>query len=243
MPTVLRVYGDSHARYFLNSNRFLYGRLGIGPDLPTIDGQAIQAASVAGFRPGKSSLNTKEIIQGGIDGADLIVLAFGQVDLELGYYYRKVVKREAGLDPASYPQWLAGIYFDFVDSLGVPPERLAIKGVNLTVLTERTFTERYARRIVLKEGEEKGQRRALREAILSEAEQNAMSLSYNALLRKECEAREIRYFDINASIARHEDGEIAGIASRYCPAGLDHHLVDSLDVRRYHIDALASLVA
>ncbi len=245
MSFKIRVFGDSHARYFLKANRFLFARLDIDTDQSrpfAVDGQAINAASVAGFRPGKSTLNTKEIIENGIEDADLVVLGFGQVDLELGYYYRKVVKRESDLETESYPERLCRIYFDFIENLRLPPQKLAVKGVNLTVLTERKFTERYARRVVLKEGEAPGNRKDLRHAILSEQEQNAMSLRYNDLLRRECERKGIRYFDINASIARYdENGKLAGIASHFCPAGFDHHLVDSLDVRRFHIEALASL--
>lgn len=245
MPTLTRVYGDSHAKFFLNNQRFLYERLGFGSpeSLPiSVEGQAINAASVAGFRPGKSTLRTKETIAAGIEEADRVVLAFGQVDLELGYYYRKVVKREPDLDTVAYPARLVDIYFDFIDSIGIESHRLAIKGVNLTVLTERLFTERYARRIVLKDVEGRGLRRNLRLSILSEQEQNTMSLRYNDLLRAECECRGISYFDINDLIARpDDDGEVASIDPRYCPAEPDHHLVDSLDVRMMHIEALSQL--
>ena len=179
----IHVFGCSHSKFFFNgaqvARRLDLEGLGI-----QIEGRFVRAASVAGFRPRRSTLETKEIINSALPQAKALCLAFGQVDLELGYYYRVVVKEEE-LTPSAYVAWLCGIYEEFVDGLPIAPDQLAFKGMNLTVLTEPKFTYRYVKRTIKQQGniDKVEKLEKLEAAILSEDAQNGMSLAMNEGLR------------------------------------------------------------
>ncbi|MDO5704131.1 MAG: hypothetical protein Q4G49_03540 [Paracoccus sp. (in: a-proteobacteria)] len=231
---VIRFIGDSHSAYFEEVAHF-GGRLSLSEPLPfRITGDAVSGASVAGFRPQASKLNVREKIASITEGR--LILAFGQVDLELGYYYRLAIKKEQ-IAPESYVDWLTGIYRDFV--AGIDPARvdLALKGVNLTVLTPKTFAARYVSRII---HDAQAMRRAhaqelVAPLILSEADQNRMHLAFNARLADLAAQIGCRYFDV-VDQTRDPDapGDVPRLADAHRTAKFDHHLADTVAVRRIH---------
>lgn len=239
----IRVFGDSHAAYFLPSAACGMQRMGFRPRKLMVKGQAIGAASIAGFRPRRSTLQTKEIIRAALPEAEYLCLAFGQVDLELGYYYRKVIRQDAALTKEDFVAWLLELYEQFVLSLDFDRQAMALKGVNLTVLREPAFILRYVSRIVIKDMADPAPYRAALEAlIMTESEQNAMSLACNAGLRKICERHGMGYFDLNAALADPGDPASAPrLADCHRPAVFDHHLADTLQVRALHIRALLAV--
>jgi hypothetical protein len=237
-PTIA-VFGDSHSALF-QPTPFYGGRLGLKVPLPyRINGRVIAAASVAGFRPGKSTLMVKETIREALPDAERVILAFGQVDLELGYYYRRAIKGEA-ISPDAYVDALIGIYAAFVADLPVAHCRLALKGVNLTALAPRAFATRYVARIV-KDGTtltwDQAQAR-VEPFILSEDAQNEMHLRFNDALAAFAGRMGHAYFDLvgetgNGS-ARHLSAMPLRLADEYRVGGFDHHLADTVAVRRMH---------
>lgn len=238
----VHVYGDSHATYFF-PKFFGYVRMGMDPREIKFEGQAIPAASVAGFRPGQSTLDTKTIISENAKKARYLVLAFGQVDLELGYYYRKVIKKE-DTNPQKYVAWLSDIYETFVGTLELS-EHVALKGVNLTVLSHLEFSHQYVSRIITErtdksEAENAQAIKELKGEILSEQDQNAMHLEFNRNVSRIAEKNGIAYFDINDHICRTDPvsgirGPQMGLAPEYLPATFDHHIADSIKIRAIHI--------
>jgi len=242
VPRTITVLGDSHAVYFIESP-FFAGRLGLSMPLRyRISGSATKAASVAGFRPGASTLKVKDKIRAVLPACECLVLAFGQVDLELGYYFRRAIKQE-DRDPAAYVAWLIGIYSDFIADLPVGSCRLALKGVNLTALAPRPFAARYVARIA-KEGTtlnwDEAQKR-VEPFILSERDQNAMHLSFNDQLAQLAAQRGFGYFDV---VAQTGNGSIPGIsaeplrlAEQFRTGGFDHHMADTVVLRRIHYEA------
>lgn len=248
------IYGCSHSMYFHTSDVALT-RLRDLTTVPQIGGEVIIGASVMGFRPRASKLKTKEIVTDGAKQAQRLVLAFGQVDLELGYYYRRVIKKE-DISPEGFIETLVGHYTDFVAGLPIEKSRIALKGVNLTVLENPDFTFRYTRRIITEEKsdlapktprERRQMRFALRDALLPVQVQNAMHLAFNALIAHWADRNGARYFDINDAIARPDhtgkrDPEL-GLDPVFAPSGFDHHLTDSLAVRAAHVQALTACFA
>lgn len=232
------IFGDSHARYFFCTPLQLR-RMSRFRRPFEIRGQPIDAASIAGFRPGRTTLGTKEIIADALAEADLLVLAFGQVDLELGYYYRLCIKGEA-LTPGRYVNWLIGLYDDFVSGLGFPRKRVLLKGVNLTVLTEKQFAVGYISRIIDETAPEAAAK-TLQASVLDEAVQNAMHLNYNDRLRAFAEGIGAWYFDINQEIRNH-NALLPRIDGRFLPAQADHHVADTLATRNIHLYALEQTV-
>lgn len=230
----IHVFGDSHAKFFFRTG-FFAGRHKLATPLRyQIDGQYIPASSVAGFRPGDRKLNVKDTIREALPDVSHLILAFGQVDLELGYYYRLAVKKE-DQTPETYVKWLLGIYGDFVASLSDADCEIALKGVNLTALTPKPFAIKYVLRII--EGEERKDapeaKKTLSPLILSEDEQNAMHLDFNAGLAKMAEDKGLKYFDLVAETSE-KGADTPRLADSFKPAGFDHHLIDSVAVRRMH---------
>ncbi|WP_134681188.1 hypothetical protein [Paracoccus ravus] len=202
-----------------------------------VEGHVFRAASVAGFRPRKSTLNVKEQIAAALPDISRMVLAFGQVDLELGYYYRIAVKGEA-VTPETYPDWLISIYRDFLRGLTSKDCQLALKGVNLTTLAPVEFSARYVAKIV-NEGGKLPRLTAVekvRSYILPEAEQNRMHLAFNDRLRDLASEIGARYFDLNDALA--EPAGERKLADRFKPGTFDHHLADTVEVRQLHYRAI-----
>ena len=217
-------------------------RLGLKPDAVDIRGQSINAASIAGFRPRKSTLDTKKVILGHAHKARKMVLAFGQVDLELGYYFRKVIKEE-NITPTVYVDWLIDIYAAFIADLKFPTEHLAVKGVNLTVLGEPTFTHHYVKRIITeRQGDHAFQNAALSRVMLSENQQNSMHLDFNRKLKLLTATIGVKYFDLVEETSKlNKDGNpdpTCGLDILWAPSKPDHHLVDSLATRKLHFQKL-----
>lgn len=240
-PTIC-VFGDSHSALFLQSP-FFAGRLGLKVPLPyRITGRAITAASVAGFRPGRSTLMVKDTIREALPSNERMILAFGQVDLELGYYYRLSIKKET-ITPEEYIEFLIGIYANFIADLPIKDCRLVFKGANLTSLSPRGFAARYISRIV-KEGSSLSpdEAQALVEPfVLSEDAQNDMHLRFNDALAQFAKQAGHGYFDL---VSETGNGSIRNISSvplrladEYRVGALDHHIADTVAARRLHYEA------
>lgn len=217
-------------------------RLGLSSNTVDIRGRTIGAASIAGFRPQKSTLDTKRIITRRARMAQKLVLAFGQVDLELGYYFRKVIKEE-NITQTDYVDWLIGIYAAFIADLKFSTEHLAIKGVNLTVLGDPTFTHQYVKRIITeRRGNHTFQNVALSRVLLSESQQNSMHLDFNRKLKLLAATIGARYFDLVEETSKlNKDGNpdpACGLDILWAPSKTDHHLVDSLATRKLHLQKL-----
>lgn len=123
-------------------------------------------------------------------------------DLELGYYYRFAVKRGT-LTPAIYVDWLIGIYEEFMSRLDLEKTLVAIKGVNLTALSPRSFAVRYVSRIVA-EGEDISRRtreNLIRPFMLSEDDQNEIHLYFNKKLAILSEKKDISISISSAKLA------------------------------------------
>lgn len=242
-PVHIHVFGDSHSRHILPKGGTMSERIGIRSKRLTLEGEAIIASSIAGFRPQATTLQTKEIIRAALPDARYLMLGFGQVDLELGYYYRKVIKQDAALTPETYVPWLIDIYMDFIATMEFPADRLAIKGCHLTVFSNRRFTNKYLARIIKTENIPEDQVAAvskrLDEEILGETRTNAMLMAFNAQLIARAAQGLFRYFDINEEIGyRRTPSAPAVLRPGFAPSGFDHHLVDSLALRRAYLRAL-----
>ncbi len=239
MANVYHVFGDSHARLFFPGDGLVMERLGFGSEDLVVKGQAISAASLAGFRKQQSTLRTREIVADAIGPARKMVLAFGQVDLELGYYYRKIIKGEMSLEPEDYSAWLVDAYRALIEGLDLSDLDLALKGSNLTVLSNPEFAVRYILRIIRPKNRKPEDIEMLRPALLSEDEQNGLILAFNTRLRAFCDERGLRYFDINDGLSVDgEAGRPARLRPCFMPGGFDHHITDSLEVRALHMKGL-----
>ncbi|MGA0616920.1 hypothetical protein [Paracoccus sp. KR1-242] len=243
---VVDIVGDSHTMFFKSDLRILR-RIGVNRAIrymPRV--QQVNGASLTGVRKYASTLRLKEIIEEKAKTSSHMVVSLGQVDLELGFYYRQVVKGETW-QPADYVEFLADIYKGLLEGIGGTGCQVALKGVNLTVLSTRLFSKRYLSRILT---EKSPDTRAEAEAkltglMLGEPAQNAFHLAFNARIAGLAAEHGARYFDINDRVAaRNPRGVILQpmrLATAHQPIAFDHHLAPTIHVHRAHFDALQAV--
>lgn len=243
---VVDIIGDSHTMFFkadFNSVR----RMGVNTRLAFVPRvQQVNAASLTGVRRYASTLRLKELIETTAANASHLIIALGQVDLELGFYYRQAVKGEEWA-PADYIEFLAEIYAGLLDGIRGAPCKVALKGVNLTVLSTPLFSRKYLSRILTEKAPEEREaaEKKLRELVLNERQQNGFHLDFNRRINALADQFGIRYFDINEKIAeRGPAGRIRQpmrLATGHQPIRFDHHLAPTIHVHRVHLDAVQTV--
>ncbi|QEP42034.1 hypothetical protein D5085_02090 [Ectothiorhodospiraceae bacterium BW-2] len=205
-----------------------------------IDNNVIRASTIKGFGKRESTLNTAKIIQKKLAEAkfDGFVFCFGQVDIELGYYYSIFVKREF-IDFDMYVSDIVGVYMDFLKSLNLVYDRVLIKGINVPVLVyDKKKSIGYTKKIITENVNSDDDAKNIFTAMLNKfpngKKRTKMHLDFNVYLKKQCVLNGFGYFDINDSILKYN----GLIDEKYIPTGQDHHISDTLFVRKIHIEKI-----
>lgn len=228
------IFGDSHTEYFAITPQLKYMR----PVLKGVDAHLsiTRGATILGLGRRKSTLNTLENINRALEvhRPDFALYNFGQVDIELGYYFRRVVKGEE-LTFHDFIEKLCASYSETLLGQGVHGlDKVVVKGVNVSVLT---FFDRkkinYTKRIIAADSEKNAEMhdmydQKLKQIMPSDDERYYMHLMFNRKLREMCDTIGAIYYDINEWIC---DPEQLCVRPELIPAKADHHLVDSLGVR------------
>ena len=146
------VLGDSHAVYFSPTHEVREFQKS-GFSIYDIETAPVIGGTVTGFGRRNSSKNMFEqfkerIIQ---SNPDYVCFALGQVDIELGYFYRTIVKGEK-LDAFEFIDSLTTTYTNAVEKIKQDIScchfKTIFKGINISVLTEsRNKALRYTKRI------------------------------------------------------------------------------------------------
>lgn len=235
------IFGDSHSRYFEVNKKLLFH----APWLKDydIDVHKIPASSIIGLGKKRSKLNVAKEIQDHLQKNALNVFCFGQVDMELGYYFKKIVKKELW-DLKKFADYLLKKYVEFIKGLDVHPSFVCVKGLNLTVLKYQDFALSYTKRIILEnvsdEAEVREMNLVMKKEMESFSERNSATLYFNASLKKVSKENGWEYFDVNDFISGFNPGK--GVLDSYIPASFDHHLTDTIEVRKLHLKKLVSLL-
>lgn len=232
------VLGDSHAKSF-----FPHGQIH-GQNI-SVYGEAMQAATVTGFGRRRSALNVNARVHTMIkeqqQNCQHVVFALGQVDAELGLYYRWVVKDEM-VEPEALFESIVAQYISNIKVLS-GSLRPIIKGINQTVLKKQPHALRYTSRIILENEQDPAKitslKAKLREVYPSYDVRLVISNMYNDILARAAAKAGIRYFDINSAIVDKETGEVADM---YCPNFNDHHVVNSVAMHKLHIKHLLAAI-
>jgi len=202
--------------------------------------------AISGFGKRKSSLNSREIFVKEVNQfkPNVLCFALGQVDIELGYYYKKVVKGD-DIDFNSFALALVDTYIKntiaLINELGIDLHKVIFKGINLSVLTNsRMKAVNYTSRIITENISDRDSileyKKKLNAAFPSSLERSYYHLKFNKALQEAAIASGMKYFDINSLV---EDKDNKGLVDlKYIPAGQDHHLVDSLYIRSLHLKQL-----
>lgn len=236
------VFGDSHARSFYLSSQMLTLR----PDLRAFDisMHMVVGATIRGLGKWRSTLNTSDLIRTTIaeDRPGAVILCFGQVDLELGLYYSRIVRNEA-LDPEAFIQDVLRIYREYLAGHLQSGYRLVVKGVNPPTLlycreTAVEYTDRVITENVFDEKTIALLREKLRRIYPSDDERQGYHALFNARLEALCGEIGADYFDLYDYMT--EGGQ--SVRPDLISATPDHHVVDTLGVRIAHLDRVLEIL-
>lgn len=226
------VFGDSHARFFTESPITKSCTKEFN-NVVSFNCSVIGGASVIGLGRRQSHLKVRDIIESASSTESVCVLNFGQVDLELGYFYRRAVKKES----LNYYEWteiLVDALLLFVNDIKRLFKVIVVKGVNPPVIKETGLMVKYASRIVsenLPQGSDRAESLAYLKMIMPDVlTRTLVSEHFNHILRQKILASDVLYFDI----FDHLIGDNGTVSDIFIPAILDHHLADSLYLRQLH---------
>jgi len=238
------VLGDSHCRSYAKHHslpKFI--------DKKNVERQLyfhrIRGASMSGFGRRKSSLNLNSAVHKLIvnyqSHVEFNVFAFGQVDVELGLYYRWLTKPEL-VDPFDLFEEITTRYIENIMSFNARATPI-IKGINQTMLADQPASIRYVSRVIHQNETDaeivKNQSDKLISIYPEYSVRKMLSIEFNKMLAQNAAKSGMRYFDLNSIIADPVSGDILDI---YQPATWDHHLVDSIETRKISRDCLAKVI-
>lgn len=238
-----RIFGDSHTEFFKSS--LMVPHNAILPDDVEVEVNTFAAASIAGFRKRKTTLNVKGTLEhtiSDIQPSDVVVLSFGQNDLELGQYFRRCVK-EDNSDPKHFLLTAIKSYLELASKIAAKAP-VWVKGINPTVLRTPSYASRVISRAILKDTKDPQQRKRatslLKEVDLGPERLGSETLWFNEQLRTACERAGIPYLDL---VDKLGDPHQKGLARwSHIQANSDIHLADTRTVRFQHVNALKAIM-
>ena len=134
-------FGDSHLRTVVSPNQLLYATHGVQAHIAYLPG-----STMLGFGRRSSSVGHFEKIKlyAEIVRPKALILKFGQVDIDLGFYYKLVVKSEQ-VCIEDYVNALIDAYIEAVKMIHVP---VFILPINLPTLKDKESCVRYTSTII-----------------------------------------------------------------------------------------------
>lgn len=235
------IIGDSHSIYFKQLNKVTHL---VNTHWGVVDYKVadISAATIRGFGNRESTLKVSDQVDKIINevNPDYLVFGLGQVDTELGYYYRTIVKGDSKITPEIFIEETLETYRQYLISLKAKHGiGIIIKGVNPTVLINEIFAANYISNITTEHFKDKDERLAIKQKVKDELPDYAFRFELNCKLNEALKqlVAELngRYFDIWEQVIDLETGMVN---LNYLPGNFDHHLADSVVVRKIHYDAL-----
>lgn len=225
-------FGDSHSRYFKKSNMLTWcGTL--TATTPKVTAYDYVAASAKGFAAGEKSRFAYKKFMQDVErhDANFICLAYGQVDAEVGYYYRKFVSGSTDSAEADLSM-VYQAYIDMAKSV-LPGKKIVFKGLNPTTLRNDTQLLHYAfKRLTARNTSQQDRERLwdrLGGASLDAAEHARINELANEILSTMTIAAGHGFFDIRDVAS---DPKSSGQADwSFVPAESDVHLTDCLRIR------------
>ncbi|SHH75547.1 hypothetical protein [Ferrimonas marina] len=237
------IFGDSHSENFALNDQIKTVVPGI--NLFRFDINVTYGSSLVGIGRKKSTLNIRSRVYNKVKETkpDTVVLAFGQVDIELGLYFRKYVKKQK-LTIEQYFEDLISSYIEFINHLPIENNRVVVKGINLPVLCyDDEKWAKYTSRII---SENKSLiddvgivETKMYSEMFSDHERTKQALLFNDNLRKRLEKVDVKYYDISQETINVSTGLID---DDYIPIGFDHHIIKSLKVSKLYWNGLINAI-
>lgn len=241
-PKIL-IFGDSHTRYF-GITRNLNDKNPEFRDLE-IKITEVTGGSAVGLGRKESSLKTLDTLFRVLNTfePDYICFAFGQVDIEAGIYYRRIIKQQT-FNLKEHIESVCSIYLKSISAIiehkNISNKRVCIKGVNISSLTEnKNDAVDYTMKYIAKDIEDiellSFYRSNLYSVFPDIMERFQIHHYFNETLKSKSDGV-FSYFDINDHLSDIENP--AYCKPMFISSELDHHIVDSLYSREIHIREL-----
>ena len=188
-------------------------------------------STIAGFGKRKSALNTFSKIQETVKSINpsTIVLKFGQVDVDLGFYYRLFVKGEEIKNPQEFFDKIIEDYVDKISLIEVPEKFVC--GINMPTIIDKSMAIKYTSKVIAETpaGESRKELSFMdvQQKFPSYETRFKISLTFNEILRQKCAERGLPYFDFT------EEFCTSGTVTDDIRPSDDHHY--SLHEKHSHI--------
>lgn len=207
---MIKVFGCSHSRIFNKIKIKDY----------SINCEPISGATLSGLPKKISTLHVKNRIISYLEKnqPSFLILKFGQVDIDLKYYYRLVVKGEY-LEQDEYIQQLLLCYNEFISELlpYIDKTKIIIFGINPPALIDKESCFKYTSKIILNNNKELYD--LLKNNIKSIEERTSFSRSFNDKLNELCISKGIKYTEVFNEFLNSQN-----IVSNSFTHNNDHHL-------------------
>lgn len=198
---IINLFGDSHTLCFVGSSdknkyiRACYANKNFLIRLKNRD-----SASMKGLSNVDSKLRYSDYIVNTITRSDneINVFKLGQVDVECGYYY-KTIKTNSNITKIEFYSDIIIKYMSYLRSLDC--KNIIVCGINLPALPTTKDLIRYIGRII-----DEKDKTLFREVTLNTQIQNC--IDFNNMLREQCLANNLKYFDLITESSEYNDGHI-----------------------------------
>ncbi|MEB3342750.1 hypothetical protein [Okeania sp.] len=216
------IFGDSHSQFF--------GRRQSHKDIE-IHLHKIPAASMTGFGKRESTLKVADQIRQKIyeyPDLDLLILKFGQVDVDLGYYYRLVVKQE-NIKFIDFAEKVISMYFDFINSLALEKSRIYILGINLPSIFNQNYVLKTTHKRITRAIQDKEKVKELKTHLFNHLpdiyERTNRSILFNKILNIFCQKNNLAYGDFLQETLDRETGILK--KEFHLPKDNDAHFINN----------------
>ena len=188
----ISIFGDSHSDIFEKINI----------ENINFHVNSISGGTLTGLPKRISTLNIQNQIINHIkiNVPQFLILKFGQVDIDLGYYYKKIIKEET-INKQDYIKSLINCYDDFIINIQkyINKDKIVIWGINPPSLIDKDDCIKYTSRIIFENIEESLQDTYIEKLkIITEDIKSRTEFSYdfNYELRKYCKDNNIKYVEV-----------------------------------------------
>lgn len=204
---MIKVFGCSHSRVFKKLNLDHYN----------IDCENISGATLMGLPKRISTLDVKNRMIHYLkqNEPDFLVLKFGQVDIDLSYYYKLVVKGEK-INKSEYIRNLINCYRKIIVELSeyIDKKKIIIFGINPPSLIDEQACYIYTSRII-----NANFSNVLKNKIESIKERTKFSKLFNENLQQMCLEYDIKYTCVFDEVLNSDN-----VVSNRFTNNNDHHL-------------------
>lgn len=232
----IAVFGDSHSVYFDNDFYAAYGA--------SAEVFVSRGATVTGLGRRTSTLGVHLKVEQTIEDAkhDYYVFKFGQVDIDLGFYYRAVLK-EPGLDFSSFLDNVVESYKDYLVGLNLPRNKIIVHLINLPTIRNRTAAIKYTSRVISENAspdQVQVLKKQLAEIMPGIGERTRRTLAFNRRLRSVLSPLGFVMADPTAEFLDTETGILDD--AFVLGSQNDHHYADTLRVRKMFVGSLMRVI-